>query len=461
MKRLFQIFAIAALALGFTACDEQGEGLEGGGEVSISLTGDKSEIVADGIEAVTFTALVNGEANDDIMIICLKNNSIVNNNTFTTTVAGDYLFKAVYGNKSSNAFKVTATEPTTPVLLLSADKQDIVADGEDIVTFTVTLGGEDVTAESTITNIASNEPIQGATFSTETIGGYTFVAQYGEYTSNELLINATAVPQKNLTIKASKMRIKADGEDKAVFTVLYGEDDVTTSCTIQTTTGSVIEGGEFTSTTPGTYNIYALYNNTRSNTISIDTYDPAVAGQYEIGQIYDVNGTKGMIYAIKSDNSGNNWVYLCSLDEADLQWSTENVMCNCVSSKGSWNTYDPFDPQYSKADGGVRDINNYPAFKWCMEHGDGWFMPSSTELQWMWDAISEGTHKFNNPSVEKYNKILTDNGGMPFVETYYWSSNETAYDSIELIAFMEDSVVCLEPYKSKRYTVRAAYRFQI
>jgi hypothetical protein len=323
------------------------------------------------------------------------------------------------------------------------------------------LGGEDVTAESTITNIASNEPIQGATFSTETIGGYTFVAQYGEYTSNELLINATAVPQKNLTIKASKMRIKADGEDKAVFTVLYGEDDVTASCTIQTTTGSVIEGGEFTSTTPGTYNIYALYNNTRSNTISIDAYDPAIAGQYEIGQIYDVNGTKGMIYAIKSDASGNNWVYLCSMDEADLQWSTENVMCNCVSSKGSWNTYDPFDPQYSKADGGVRDIENYPAFKWCMEHGDGWFMPSSTELQWMWDAISEGTHKFDNASVAKYNKILTDNGGMPFVETYYWSSNETAYDSVELIAFMEDSVVCLEPYKSKHYTVRAAYRFQI
>ena len=168
-----------------------------------------------------------------------------------------------------------------------------------------------------------------------------------------------------------------------------------------------------------------------------------------------------MIYAIKSDNAGNNWVYLCSMDEADLQWSTENVMCNCVSSKGEWNTYDPFDPTYSKADGGVRDINNYPAFKWCMEHGDGWFMPSSTELQWMWDAISEGTHRFDCESVAAYNKLLTDNGGMPFVETYYWSSNETAADSVELIAFMEDSIVCLEPYKTKVYTVRAAYRFQI
>lgn len=460
MKRLFQIFVFVALALGFTACEQPGETPDNG-EIILSLTGDKTEIVADGVDKVTFTATVNGEANDQIQIINLKNNSFVENNTFTATVAGDYLFKAVYNNKSSEAFKVTATEPATPILFLTPDKQNIVADGTEIVTFTVTINGEDVTANSTITNITANAALEGNTFSTDTIGEYLFEAKYEDLTSSQVKINATAVPQKSLKLQASEIRIKADGEDKVVFTVLYGEEDVTASCTIQTTTGSVIEGGEFATTTPGSYNIYALYDNVRSNTVSIDAYDPTVAGQYEIGQIYDVNGTKGMIYAIKSDNLGNNWVYLCSIDEADLQWSTENVMCNCISSKGEWNTYDPFNPTYSKADGGVRDINNYPAFKWCMEHGDGWFMPSSTELQWMWDAISEGTHKFNNPSVEKYNKILTDNGGMPFYETYYWSSNETAADSVELIAFMEDSIVCLEPYKTKKYTVRAAYRFQI
>ena len=458
MKRLFQIFAIAALALGFTAC-EPGE-TTNNGETTLELTGDKSEIVADGVDKVTFTVLVNGVANSEAQIVCLKNNSILEDNTFTTTESGDYLFKAIYENKSSDAFKVTATQPT---LALTSDKGYISADGTDMVTFTVTFQGEDVTAEATITNITTNTALEGNTFVTDAAGDYIFEAKYGEFTSSQLTISASADQpvQKSLKLSASKMRIKANGEDSVVFTVLYGEEDVTASCTIQTTSGSVIEGGEFATTTAGTYNIYALYENTRSNTVSIDAYDPAIAGQYEIGQIYDVNGTKGMIYAIKSDNAGNNWVYLCSMDEADLQWSTENVMCNCVSSKGEWNTYDPFDPTYSKADGGVRDINNYPAFKWCMEHGDGWFMPSSTELQWMWDAISEGTHTFNNASVEKFNKILTDNGGMPFVETYYWSSNETAADSVELIAFMEDSIVCLEPYKTKVYTVRAAYRFQI
>ena len=462
MKRFFHIFAIATLALGFTACDEQSEGIDNG-EITISLTGDKSEIVADGIDAVVFTALVNGEANDEIMIISLKNNSIVNDNTFTTTVAGDYLFKAVYKNKSSEAFKVTATAPEVPTLILEADKESIVANGTDVVTFTVTLDGVDVTAESTIMNGMFDEALEGATFSTDAIGEYQFYALYGEYESNTFVVEAYADQpvQKSLTITASKMRIKADGEDKVVFTAKYGEEDVTASCTLHTTTGAAIEGNEFTTTTAGTYNIYALYDNTRSNTLSIDAYDPAVVGKYDIGTVCEVNGTKGVVYAIKTDAQGYTWAYAVSLDEAFLQWSTENVWCNCISSKGAWNTYDPFDERYSNADGGVRDIANYPAFAWCMEHGADWFLPSDDELQWLWDATSGGTHKFDCDTMKTFNKIITDNGGSPIQEDYYWSSNETSYDMIELIAFMDNSVICLEPYKTKRYQTRAVARIML
>ena len=79
----------------------------------------------------------------------------------------------------------------------------------------------------------------------------------------------------------------------------------------------------------------------------------------------------------------------------------------------------------------------------------------------MWDAVSGGTHDFDSETMAYYNKLLIDNGGEPFQETYYWSSNETSEDMIELIAFMANSVVCLEPYKTSSYNVRAAYRRQI
>ena len=192
------------------------------------------------------------------------------------------------------------------------------------------------------------------------------------------------------------------------------------------------------------------------NTFSVDMsgiaeVKPAIT--YEIGKIYDINSSKGVAYAIKTDNQNRTWAYFFSMDEADLQWSTENVWCNCVAGRGDWNTEDML------RNGTSPDM--YPAAQWCIAHGDGWFMPSSDELQWMWDAISDGTHDFDNASVAAYNKLLMDNGGMPFFETYYWSSNETDYDMIEVIAFMSDSVVCLAPYKSNTLTVRATYRIQV
>ncbi len=460
MKRLFQIFTIAALALGFTAC-EQPDDTTNSGEVTISLTGDKSEIVADGIDKVVFTALVNGKTNDAVQIINLKNNTIVNNSTFTTTEAGDYLFKAVYNNKSSDAFKVTATAPVAPTLLLSADRNELIANGTDAITFSATLNGEDVTSQCTITNVATNEALTGATFTTEVAGEYTFVAKYGAYTSNQILVSAYADQQAqiSLTLKASKMRIKADGEDKVVFTVLYGEEDVTNSCVIQSGSSLVEVGAEFATTTPGTYKFNALYDEKTSNTVVIDAYDPAIADQYQIGNVCEVNGTKGIVYAIKTNSDGTR-VYVVSLDEASLQWSTENVNCNCMYG-GYMNTYDPFDERYCRIEEGVRDINNYPAFKWCMEHGEAWFLPSSDELSWLWSTATGGNHTFYCEEMTAFNKILTDNGGSPLQEDYYWSSNEISHDSIVLVAFMEDSVVCLEPFKYKTFLTRAVARIDL
>lgn len=455
MKKLFSLIALLSLAVGFTACEETNPDTPD--TKTVTLSANKSEIMADGVETVLFEATVNGVVTSNgVQIICLNDNSVLSASTFKTTAAGEYRFVAVCNGVKSNEVKVLATNPAGPTVVLTADKSTIVADNAETVTFTVTVDGEDKTAESTITIVNYASTLDGNTFVSDVAGEFVFEATFDGEKSNQVIVTATAVEapvQKSLTIEASKLRIKADGEDCATFTVMYGEEDVTATCEIRTTAGDVIEGGAFATTTPGSYNIYALYDNVRSNTISVDAYDPNIASAYEIGQIYDINGAKGVAYAIKTDNQNRTWAYFFSMDEADLQWSTENVWCNCVASRGDWNTEDML------RNGTSPDM--YPAAQWCIAHGDGWFMPSSQELQWMWDAISEGTHNFDNASVAAYNKLLTDNGGMPFVETYYWSSNETADDLVELIAFMNDSVVCLDPQKTYTYTVRAATRIQL
>ena len=451
MKKLFGLFALLSLAVGFTACEKVAqENNSDTPTTTITLSVDKSEIAADGKEFATFSVDV-----ADAQIICLNDNSVLSTNTFKTTTAGEYRFAAIKGGVKSNEVKVIAKALEVEVLL-SVDTNEIVADNADVATFTVTVDGEDKTADAQIIVVNYGTALEGNTFVTDVAGEFIFQANFEGKQSNQVIVNATGVEQpaqKNLVLTASAIRIKADGAETVTFTAMYGEDDVTATCQIKTTAGLEVENGVFATSEAGTYNFYALYDNVRSNTVSVDAYDPNMTTDYEIGQIYDLNGSKGVCYAIKNDNQNRTWAYFFSMDEEYLQWSTENVWCNCASGRGDWNTEDMLRNGTSP--------DKYPAAQWCVAHGEGWFMPSSTELQWMWDAVSGGTHNFDSDTMKAYNKLLTDNGGEPFQETYYWSSNETSDDMIELIAFMSNSVVCLEPYKTSKYNVRATYRIQL
>ena len=448
MKKLFGLFALLSLAVGFTACEEVAP--DNTDNTNVTLSVDKSEITADGKDFVTFIV---GPA--EAQIICLNDNSVLTGTTFKTTTPAEYRFVAVHNGVKSSEVTVKAVALKKEVVL-TADKSTIVADNAETVTFTVTVDGEDKTAESTITIVNYATQLEGNTFATDVAGEFVFEATFDGEKSNQVIVTATAVEvpvQKNLVLTASPMRIKADGTEKVTFKAMYGEDDVTATCEIKSTNGVIVENGVFTTTEAGTYNFYALYDNVRSNTVSVDAYDPNMTSDYEIGQIYDLNGTKGVCFAIKNDNQNRTWAYFFSMDEEYLQWSTENVWCNCASGRGDWNTEDMLKNGTSP--------DKYPAAQWCVAHGEGWFMPSSTELQWMWDAVSGGTHNFDSDTMKAYNNLLTSNGGEAFQETYYWSSNETSDDMIELIAFMADSVVCLEPYKTSKYNVRATYRIQL
>ena len=460
MKRFFNIFAIIALAFGFVACE--GNETTENKEYNVELSVDKSSIMADGEEQATFTVKVDGAVAEDAQIICLNDNSIVEGTTFKTAVAGEYSFKAAYKGFTSETVTITAVavEAPIPVVELTVDKSEIVADNNDTATFTVKVDGEDKSSEVKITVINYNSELEGNTFTTDVAGEFVFVANYEGVKSNEVKVVATAVEapvQKTLKIESDVNRIKADGSEKVTFTVFYGEDDVTANAEIYCTNheGVTVEGNTFSSTTVGSYSFRARYNGQTTGTaVSIDVYDPELVGKYEIGAIHEVDGVKGVIFAIKSDNKGDTYCYLFSMDEEDLQWSTKYEFCNCMSQRGDYNTNDPFD--YFGM-----NIEDYPAFKWCKEHGEGWFLPSSTEMHWMWDMLTNGERDFKAPSVAEYNEFIVENGGEPFCETYYWSSNETSEDMVEVIAFMNDSVVCLEPTKDKVYTARAAYRFKV
>ena len=239
---------------------------------------------------------------------------------------------------------------------------------------------------------------------------------------------------------ADKTVVKNNGTDKVTFTVLVDGVDMTNEAVIYNSTDDQnLESNEFAPENVGLYVFTAIYNGYNSNDVVIEVKEARV---YAPGDLYDEDGVKGVVFYVTEDGTSG---YIMSMDETDLPWSTENVWANCVSRRGQWNTEDML----------KLGADKYPAAKWCVEHGEGWYMPSSYEMGLMWTAVSNGTHAFDHEYAKLYNDKLID----PIKEDYYWTSNETTEEMAEVAVFIDQSIVCLNPIKSASYYVRAIYEF--
>ena len=131
---------------------------------------------------------------------------------------------------------------------------------------------------------------------------------------------------------------------------------------------------------------------------------------YAVGDYYNVDGVKGIVYRI---SDGGKHGKIISLDEAILQWSTEEVLTGATDLYNGESNTNVIISNF--------DLNNYPAFKWCNNKNtagiSGWYMPSISEVEDIWrvrEILDEG---------------LLNNGGV--VMHNPWSStekdNQTAY----------------------------------
>ena len=98
-----------------------------------------------------------------------------------------------------------------------------------------------------------------------------------------------------LALSASKQSILADGEDKTVLTVLYnGSEDVTAKAELFVN-DQTLATSEFTTTTPGSYTLKAVYDGVTSNTVTIT----AVSGESAEG--ITLQASKTAIYSDGGD----------------------------------------------------------------------------------------------------------------------------------------------------------------
>ena len=159
--------------------------------------------------------------------------------------------------------------------------------------------------------------------------------------------------------------------------------------------------------------ILALCTGCKKDNASTDSGNGGGGGNetiYNIGDYYDVNGVKGVVYKI-SDEGRHGMIV--SMDEpyGFRKWSIETVETGATDFYDGKSNMNLIISNF--------DLEQYPAFEWCNSKnvGDvtGWYLPAFYELG---DIV-------NARSV--INETLANNGGAEFMDAVYWSSSEDTF----------------------------------
>ena len=128
--------------------------------------------------------------------------------------------------------------------------------------------------------------------------------------------------------------------------------------------------------------------------------------KYSVGDFYDDGTKQGVVFEV----SGNGkYGKIVSLKETECEWYTSKLYPGEISvGEGCIN------PGKVKTDIVMRskDYNEYPAFKWCREQGEEWYLPSKEELLVL--SRVEGL----------VDKTLTQYSDEQIKNKWYWTSTE-------------------------------------
>lgn len=140
-----------------------------------------------------------------------------------------------------------------------------------------------------------------------------------------------------------------------------------------------------------------------------------IARRYKVGDYYDFNGKRGVVFEVSRDGRHGKIV---SMNQS------EQPLCWTVDSKEQRRKREAIDI----VDGAKNMVviaaiedwqSKYPAFKWCAEQGEGWYLPAIDELKSL---------ILNEKARESINRTLIDKGGVPLFgrgdKERYWSSTE-------------------------------------
>ena len=125
---------------------------------------------------------------------------------------------------------------------------------------------------------------------------------------------------------------------------------------------------------------------------------------------------------------------IVSLDETFFKWGPDReLLVVAVSHDNGKENMDA-----------IKTIDNtfseFPAFKWCIDKGEGWYLPAKNELKSLYDVWSADKSSFNTKLTDASGTIL-DGGANNYNVRCYWSSTQWYTFSVYMVSFWSGSLV--------------------
>ena len=146
-----------------------------------------------------------------------------------------------------------------------------------------------------------------------------------------------------------------------------------------------------------------------------DTTSVKTSAPYKVGDYYNDGVKKGVVFEVSADGKHGKIVSMTQTI-GEFRWSSDETEQKRLIGADS-RTDGAYNMAKVKAIEGWE--SKYPAFKWCADLGDGWYLPAIYELKKF--ALNDATH-------DAVNRTLAAKGGAELYIRgelgWYWSSTE-------------------------------------
>lgn len=215
---------------------------------------------------------------------------------------------------------------------------------------------------------------------------------------------------KVASITLSATELKLAPEEEAVLTATFAPEDADLSSVVWAssteTVATVSPEGKVKAVAEGETTVSVTAGDVKAE-CKVVVEKKAAATGWSVGDYYEVGNVKGVVVWVDESKEHGK---IISLDEKVDIWATGGYNTGAKSEEDGKGNTDK-----------VKDINAelsaFPAFKWCVAHGEGWYFPAIMEVYYFLNAKATV-----DPTLEAHNGTKIND------RVCYWSSTEGEED---------------------------------